>query len=57
MSERDYIITIEGVVSRDFKVTATTAAQATQAAEYQFKQQTGADNAATTKWKYNATNA
>lgn len=57
MSKRDYIITIEGVVSKDFRVTATTDAEAIRRAEYTFKQQTGADNATTTKWNYNATDA
>jgi len=54
---RDYIVTIEGVVSKDFRVTATTDAEAIRRAEYTFKQQTGADNATTTKWNYNATDA
>jgi len=53
----DYIITIEGVVSRELQVTATTDAEAIRRAEYTFKQQTGADNATTTKWNYNATDA
>lgn len=57
MIKRDYTIIVEGVVAREFRVTATTATEATQEAQTKFKQQLGADNAITTKWKYNASNA